>query len=78
MASATQPRNSATRARFGPIGGKTSGKRPPDPVSLGSIACIRRKVGGRSRVRPIRSAQSSKPMRCSSRAGASASLTLPG
>ena len=27
MASATQPRNSATRARLGPIGGRTSGRR---------------------------------------------------
>ena len=39
-----RPRNrgtAPTRARFGPIGGKTSGKRPCEPLSLGSIACMR-------------------------------------
>ena len=32
-----------------------------DPESLGSIACMRRSVGGKSFVSPIRSAQSSRP-----------------
>ncbi len=77
MASATQPRNSATRARFGPIGGKTSGNRPEPDESFGSIACNRRRLGGKSRVSPTLSAQSIAPKRCRSRAGASASLTRP-
>ncbi len=76
IASATQPRNSATRARFGPIGGRTSGSVPLG-CNTGSIACIRRSVGGSSRVNPTRSAQSSNPSRWSSRAGASAALTRP-
>ena len=37
------------------------GQRPPGRPSVGSIACIRRRVGGRSRVRPTRSARSSTP-----------------
>ena len=43
----------------------------------GSIACIRRRVGGRSLVRPTCSARSSSPSFWSSRAGASAALTRP-
>ena len=57
--------------------GRTSGSVPCEPPSFGSIACMRRRVGGSRRVSPIRSAQSSSPSRCSSRAGASASLTRP-
>ena len=52
MASATQPRKRATRARFGPIGGRTSGSRPAPLDSRGSIASILRSVGGSSRSRP--------------------------
>ena len=37
----------------------------PRLESFGSMACIRRKVGGRSRIRPLRSARSRTPSRCS-------------
>ena len=76
IASATQPVNNATRARWGPTAGRTSGNGPRNPLSLGSIACIRRRVGGSNLVRPTRSAQSIIPKLCSSRAGANAILTL--
>jgi hypothetical protein len=77
IASATHLRNSATRARLGPIAGSTSGSRADRPESFGGMACIRRKVGGRRRLKPDRSAQSRTPRRCKSRAGASAALTRP-
>ena len=77
IASATQPRKRATRARLGPMGGRTSGNRAWDPESRGSMAIIRRKVGGSSLVIPQRSAKSSKPIFWNSRAGASAALTRP-
>ena len=53
------------------------GQPGPRPESRGSIAIIRRKVGGSSLVRPICSARSSRPSFWNSRAGASAVLTRP-
>ncbi len=50
---------------------------PEFEESLGSIACIRRKLGGNNRVSPTRSAQSRAPRRWSRRAGASAIFTRP-
>ena len=69
---------SATRARFGPDRRQDLGQTAVRPAELraASPACAAGSAaaGGQS---PIRSAQSSKPSRCSSRAGASASLTRP-
>ena len=49
-------RSAATLARFGPIGGRISGSLGRDRESVGSIACMRRRVGGRRRVTPVFSA----------------------
>ena len=54
------------------------GQPGPAPESRGSMAIIRRKVGGNSLVIPDFSAKSSKPSFWNSRAGASAVLTRPG
>ena len=50
---------------FGPDRRQDLRKRRPAPESFGSMACMRRRVGGKSRVSPVRSAQSSTPSRCS-------------